>query len=125
LITYRGHKSGREYSLPVQYAQDKNRIFILPGQPEKKTWWRNFSDQMPVRLTLRGKSLEGQARLLDSQVDSQAIRDGLAAYLRRFPALAKTHQVHRELDGSLNADDLHQATSSVRMIAVFIEGSTL
>ena len=44
LITYRGRKTGREYSLPVQYAQAGNLIYIMPGLPEQKTWWRNLKN---------------------------------------------------------------------------------
>ncbi len=50
LITYRGCKSGKEYSLPVQYAQDEHTIYIVPGTPEKKTWWRNLRGGAPVKL---------------------------------------------------------------------------
>lgn len=125
LIIYRGRKSGREYRLPVQYAQDGQRIFILPGQPEKKTWWRNFNDETPITLTLRGKTLGGQARLLNPQADPQATQDGLAAYLRRFPALAKAHKVRTETDGTFNAGDIREAAAAVSIICVIInEGST-
>jgi deazaflavin-dependent oxidoreductase (nitroreductase family) len=125
LLTYRGRKSGREYRLPVQYAQDGQRIFILPGQPENKTWWRNFKDETPVTLTLRGKTRKGKARLLDGQADTQTALDGLAAYLRLFPALAKAHKVRTESDGSFNPVDLEAAAAAARIICVTLnEGSS-
>jgi Cft2 family RNA processing exonuclease len=124
LITYRGCKSGREYSLPVQYAQDDQHIFILPGQPETKTWWRNFKSGAPVTLVLRGKTRHGQARLLETQNEVQATIDGLAAYLRRFPGLAKSHHVQIEADGSFNSADLHKAAAVAHIICVvFSEGN--
>ena len=55
LITYHGRKTGREYSLPVQYAQAGKNIYIVPGMPEQKTWWRNLKEAAPVQLTLRGR----------------------------------------------------------------------
>jgi hypothetical protein len=42
LIRYPGRRTGRRYELPVQYARDGNRIWIQPGSPEHKTWWRNL-----------------------------------------------------------------------------------
>src|SRR5262245_26793300 len=42
LVSYRGRKSGKKYTLPVQYVQDGNNIYIVPGYPEKKTWWHNL-----------------------------------------------------------------------------------
>ena len=34
LLTYRGRRTGIEYSLPVQYVQTGNSVYILPGMPE-------------------------------------------------------------------------------------------
>jgi hypothetical protein len=48
LIIYRGRKSGKDYTLPVQYARDGSTIYIVPGMPEKKTWWRNLRGGAPV-----------------------------------------------------------------------------
>ncbi len=124
LLTYRGRKSGQEYRLPVQYAQDGQRIFILPGQSEMKTWWRNFKNETPVTITLRGKTLDGSARLLDGH--TQDAQDGLAAYLRRFPALAKAHPVRLETGGSFNPDDLGAAAPDAHIICISLsERSTL
>jgi deazaflavin-dependent oxidoreductase (nitroreductase family) len=124
LIAYRGRKSGREYRLPVQYAQDGGYVFIIPGQPEQKTWWRNFKEETPVTVSLRGKTLDGKARLLETSADAQAARDGLRAYLQRFPALAKLHQVSTEPDGSYNPGDLQKAAAAARIIRITLnEGS--
>ncbi len=49
LITYRGRKSGKEYTLPVQYVQDGNNVYIVPGFAEKKTWWRNLKGGADLR----------------------------------------------------------------------------
>ena len=94
------------------------QVFILPGQPEKKTWWRNFKDETPVTVTLRGKTHPAKARLLDPQRDPQAIQDGLRAYLRRFPSLARLHPVRTEADGSFNPDDVRTAAASVLIICI-------
>jgi hypothetical protein len=36
VITCCGRKTGRKYSLPVQYTQAGKTIYIVPGMPEKK-----------------------------------------------------------------------------------------
>ncbi len=38
LITVRGRKSGNSYTLPVQYAQTPEAIYVVPGDAEHKTW---------------------------------------------------------------------------------------
>jgi deazaflavin-dependent oxidoreductase (nitroreductase family) len=118
LITYRGRKSSKEYSLPVQYAQDGEHIYIVPGAPEQKTWWRNLKDGAPVQLTLRGKTLAGKGMLLKQDTDTETIIEGFGLYLRCFPALTKYHHIRVEADGSINAEDLRHAAASVVMIQV-------
>jgi hypothetical protein len=49
LITYRGRKSGKTYTLQAQYVQADGLIYILPGAPEQKTWWRNLRGGAPVQ----------------------------------------------------------------------------
>jgi deazaflavin-dependent oxidoreductase (nitroreductase family) len=118
LITYRGRKSGKEYTLPVQYVQDGNHIYIVPGYAEKKTWWRNLKGGMDVRLMLKGQTRSGHGILLDHEADAEAILKGFGLYLRRFPPSAKIHNVRIEADGRLNADDLREAVKTIIMIQV-------
>ena len=120
IITCCGRKTGREYSLPVQYAQAGNIIYIVPGMPEQKTWWRNLKEAAPVQLTLRGQNLAGNAVVLSPQADSEAILAGLGVYLRRFPALIKSQQLRVEADGSLNAEELRQTAMRAVIIRVVL-----
>ncbi len=122
LITYRGRKSGQEYTLPVQYAPDGNTLYIIVGMPEQKTWWRNLRGGAPVQVTLRGKTRPGYALLLQPDTDREAMVRGMELYLGRFPSMAGRHQVQRESDGRLNAADLERAATRVRMIRVEVNG---
>ncbi len=54
LVRYRGHRTGRAYELPVRFVPDGDRIWILPGSPEHKTWWRNLRGGADVDLVLAG-----------------------------------------------------------------------
>ncbi len=121
LFTYRGQKSGKTYTLPVQYAQNGQAIFIVPGMPEKKTWWRNLRAEQPVRVTLRGKTLPGMGRLLDCASDAADILAGLELYGKRFPAFAKANQIRLEADGSFNAVDLRRVAASVVIVRVDLD----
>ena len=118
IITYRGRKTGKEYSLPVQFVQDGNHIYIVPGLPEQKTWWRNLKDGVPVQLVLRGQTLAGNGVLLKQDTDSETIVKSFGLILQRFPALAKYHHIRVEADGSFNTGDVRQATTAVVMIRV-------
>jgi deazaflavin-dependent oxidoreductase (nitroreductase family) len=61
LITVTGRRSGREYTFPVGYRQDGDRVTIEVGWPERKVWWRNLRGGGTVRLRLRGEERTGYA----------------------------------------------------------------
>jgi len=82
LISYRGRKSGREYTLPVAYAEDAQGLIVFVGRSEAKTWWRNMPGAH-VRVRLRGVDFDADARVVkDSSFAS--------AYLARQPRAAGT-----------------------------------
>ena len=122
LIAYRGRKSGRPYTLPVQYAQAGDILYIIPAYAEQKTWWRNLEGGLPVQVTLKGQVFSGQAALLDPNADADEILKAFGLYLQRFPPSANMQHVRMEADGQFNQDDLRQAVKTTKMIQVKING---
>ena len=57
LITLTGCKTGRDYSLPVNYLQDGDTLYIISKR--SRTWWRNLRGGKPVRVWLRGRQVDG------------------------------------------------------------------
>ena len=84
LVRYRGQRTGRVYELPVQYARDGSRLWVLPGSPEHKTWWRNMRHGIDIDLILAGQRIRGRAVVID-QTRQPDFAEGLAAYLRAIP----------------------------------------
>lgn len=62
LITVTGHKSGRRYTLPVEYGRKDDTVIIL-SRPNR-TWWRNIRGSTPVTLYIQGEVFSGIAELL-------------------------------------------------------------
>jgi CAAX protease family protein len=89
LLDVRGRRTGRHYRLPVQYARAGPVIWVLPVGHERKTWWRNLVQQRPVGLWLRGRELSGRAWAVNGATDVTLALEGLRAYLRRFPSVAR------------------------------------
>jgi deazaflavin-dependent oxidoreductase (nitroreductase family) len=118
LITYKGRKSGKEYSLPVQYVQDNRTIYVIVGMPEKKIWWCNLRRGAKVHLWLAGKGMIGEAALLEGNADSEAIFHALNLYLRRYPAAAKKRGIRVDENGSFNQEDVRQAASTTIIVQV-------
>lgn len=83
-LEVRGRVSGRGLRLPVQYAVAPGGLAVLPGRPERKTWWRNVGTSPTAVGVLReGVWAPGTARRLKPG-DAEYV-DVLAAYLERWP----------------------------------------
>ena len=89
LIRYRGHRSGRTFTTPTQYAWDGDDIVILVGRPETKSWWRNFRDDRDIDVLVRGEWLAMTARAVTGQDEPEQVAHLLEVYLARFPRAAR------------------------------------
>ena len=69
LLTYIGRRSGRRYTLPVQYARADQSLILWPAHHDRKRWWRNLQPPAPVQLRLAGHELHGTAQVL---IDNKA-----------------------------------------------------
>ncbi len=62
VITYKGRRTGRTFTIPVAYRRSGESIDIAANMPDAKTWWRNFlGDGAPVSLRLDGVDRSGHA----------------------------------------------------------------
>ena len=85
VLTYRGNSSGREFRIPLQYAETPaGRIVTLAVRPERKRWWRSFVRPTDASLLVAGASRGVTGRLLDGEERRASLR----AYLARFPRAA-------------------------------------
>jgi hypothetical protein len=120
LISYPGRHTGRRYELPVQYARSGNRIWILPGSPERKTWWCNMHDGADVRLVLAGREFRGHALLIDRSRE-QELAEGLAVYLHAVPQARRALGLGKHASLSPGGAGLQQIHNSVVMIRVDLD----
>jgi deazaflavin-dependent oxidoreductase (nitroreductase family) len=85
LLSFRGRRSGRWFTTPVQYAPWADALVVVPGHADRKQWWRNLEGGAPVRLHLRGRDVDADAAL----VRGEAADAALAPYFERFPRARK------------------------------------
>jgi hypothetical protein len=86
LLTYRGYRSGRTFTIPVLYATDGDRVVAVAARPERKLWWRTFRPRAAAQLTVRRARRDVVGRVVDGEE-----RDGaVEAYLARFPRAARS-----------------------------------
>ncbi len=115
LVTYRGRKSGRSYTLPVSYVRDEKTVIIVPGNPEHKSWWRNLRGGAAVTLRLAGREVSGTAAVIER--DAAAAAGLLRPYLQAFPQSAKIYGVRIE-EGRVNEADLLRAAEGKVVVRV-------
>jgi hypothetical protein len=83
LLAYTGRRSGVRRELPAMYAVLAGHYVVAVGQPETKTWWRNFAgDDRSVTVTVAGRRRSCRARLLDTMTEEHG--SALAAYRQRY-----------------------------------------
>jgi deazaflavin-dependent oxidoreductase (nitroreductase family) len=115
LLTYRGRRTGKEYTLPVGYARYlEDELVVLAGRPGGKTWWTNMRGGLPVRVHLAGRDLEGVARL----VTGEDALPRLAVYLEQNPRAARAFGIETGPGGKVPADRIPAAAAQVQVIAV-------
>jgi hypothetical protein len=81
-----GSSTGQVFRFPVEAAWwHPDRLVVLPGHPDRKTWWRNLGDKPRVEVLLAGDWTPAHAAVLRlSDPDWPAAR---AAYAARFPSV--------------------------------------
>jgi hypothetical protein len=62
VISYVGRRSGKTFTIPVNYRRDGDEVIIGVGLPDAKNWWRNFlGSGGPITLRLNGTDRNGHA----------------------------------------------------------------
>jgi F420H(2)-dependent quinone reductase len=81
VLTFTGRATGREYSTPVAYVWQGERLVISTDSP----WWRNVSDGRSVTMLLRGRTYPGLAARIHDPDQAAA---GLRLLVDRIPGHA-------------------------------------
>jgi hypothetical protein len=83
-LTVTGRRTGRRFTFPVMTAPlGHTELLVLPGHPDRKTWWRNVDPAWVVSVLDRGSWTTAKARLLRSGSPGYAV--ARSAYLARWP----------------------------------------
>jgi hypothetical protein len=121
LIRYRGRRTGQRYELPVQYAQVDSTVWILPGTPQDKTWWRNFRDGANVDLMLAGNSLRGRAIAIDGAEHPDQVAEGLAAYVAALSRAGRTLGLSSSRALDPRGADVRRVTQNIILVRVDLD----
>ncbi len=85
VLTYRGHRSGATFSIPLRYAETPDGRFVAAAvDREQKRWWRSFTEPRTATLLVRGTKLAVVGAVADGPRHDAAH----AAYVGRYPRSA-------------------------------------
>jgi deazaflavin-dependent oxidoreductase (nitroreductase family) len=95
LITYTGLKSGKQYTVPVNYLRLENddSVTFLITSLRSRTWWRNLRGGAPVTIRVQGKDLVATAKVVE---EDEGVAENLMIYLGKLPDIARFFQVKLE-----------------------------
>ena len=80
LITVTGRRTGRTYTIPVQYRRKGDVVKIAVGWPERKRWWRNLTGPgAPVGMEIAGERRSGHAVATGDEASGVRVEVRLAA----------------------------------------------
>lgn len=118
LLTFRGRRTGKEYTIPVQYARfGPDELVVVAGRPEGKTWWTNLRGPLSVQVRLGGRVLPGQARLVKGE---EAVAR-LSVYLKALPRTARSLGIRPDAGGRFAAEDVAGLSARVPVVAVSLQ----
>lgn len=84
-LRFTGARTGRSVVLPVMYALRGDRVVVLVGGADRKTWWRNFSRPRRVSVLLAGVVRTGTGHVVD--LTSPERSEAAMVYAARFPGV--------------------------------------
>lgn len=73
-----GRTSGRPRTIEIWFATDGDRIYLLAGGRHRAHWVRNLVADPRVRLRMGGRTLEGNARVIEGSERETLARHLLA-----------------------------------------------
>lgn len=115
VLHYQGRKSGRAYSLPVNYVQSGQTLYLI-SSPDR-TWWRNLRDGAQVQLELRRQVRQGWGEVLSGE----AATNGLTELVKAAPGFARYLKIRMDKDGRPDQQDIIAAARERVILRVQLE----
>jgi hypothetical protein len=91
LLSFKGHKSGKPYTIPVSYHREGDVVTIITKRQRK--WWRNFEPPIEVDLRLAGHDYTGMAEI---EADDSGTVEFMIEYLEKRPIDAKAYGLGKD-----------------------------
>lgn len=119
LITVTGRRTGRRYTIPVGYQRHGDEITVLISKARRKRWWRNYLEPRPVELHVRGRALQGEARVLPGS--SEEFRAAMDGTFRRLPFMGRQFGIDYDRHAGLSDDQWRTVAAEGAVVKIAID----
>ena len=108
LLSFRGLKSGRQYTTPVAYLSEGDAFLMTTDSP----WWKNLRGGAPVTMWVEGREYQGTA---DAITDHAEVTRVLGRFLEAQPGYGKYVGLKSGPDGRMNPAEV-EAVARERVV---------
>jgi len=112
LMTVTGAKTGRRYTIPVQYLTRDGEFVV--GSLRTRRWWRNFRTRPEVEIRIAGVWINGLARIASDDEERSLLTDLLATE----PQFAKFYGLQPDESGMVPHEEVERLLEHV--VHIFI-----
>jgi deazaflavin-dependent oxidoreductase (nitroreductase family) len=116
LITYSGRKSGRVYTLPVNYLREDGLFTVISFRD--RTWWRNLRGGAQVTLRVMGLDLKAVGEVVE---DEERVTRLLLVFLQKLPHYARYFDISSGIDGEPKIEDATEAAMKRVVIRLHLQ----
>jgi hypothetical protein len=121
LLRVTGRRTGRRYWIPVGYQRAGDTLTVLVSRASRKQWWRNYRDEGPVAVLLRGRVREGRAYVVAPE--SARFRGAVDLTFRRLPRLGGQFGIRYDRTTGLTATQLETVARNGVVVAIDLGGA--
>ena len=113
LVTVKGLKSGKAYTMPVNYLQEGDTLWVTSLR--SRTRWRNLAGGAQLEVLLAGRPRHAHGEAI---VDKTAVAGSLLAYFKLAPQYARYYGVSLDSAGQPVPASCVQAAQERVMVRV-------
>ena len=110
-------------SSPSSTRRDDNTVWVMPGSPAHKTWWRNLRPPgSDIELRLAGDDYRAHATALEGAIAPDDVAAGLVTYLAKFPRVARTLGISSSV-GAEQRSQVERVAPDAVMVRIELAGA--
>ena len=112
ILTFKGRKSGKVYSLPVGYYDlQADSLAVIPLH----RWWKNLQGNVPVTVWLKGRKYSGIANA--TQGDAATVA-ALQQIIAQSVNQMRVHHIEHDANGQPDKDAIRRVAEALVLVRI-------